>query len=237
MKLKSVTVSFIALLTLFSCGEKPDSPKFFSAGEKVKSGLIWKQQDVGMEKILENKRISLVFEEKFDKLDPKLWTTQGGDWKVAGGEARTTNALNRNMVLSGFDLPDNCVVEMDILSRTDYVDAKFNLFGDGKIHDHGDGYTFIMGGWKGKISVISKLHEHERGRVENRSASWESERLYKVKVVKIEGRIYWYVDNKLFLAYLDKKPLKTSEGFKHLSLANWKSDLSFDNLRIFKIED
>ena len=235
MKLNSIIVLSVTIFIFLSCNNNPESQEFFSKGREVKSGFIWEKQQVKPEKILKNRTITLLFEENFNNLNPKMWSIQGGNWDVKNGKAFSTKGLNRNMVLNGVELPKNAVVEMDIVSQTDFVDAKFNLYGDGKIHDHGDGYSFIMGGWKGKISVISKLHEHEKNRIEERSTRWEANKLYRVKVIKIDSRIYWYINDKLFLARMDKNVLKPTEGFKYLSLANWKSNLSFDNIRIYKI--
>ena len=121
-------------------------------------------------------------------------------------------------------------------SYSDAVDVKFNLWGDGKIHDHGDGYSFILGGWNNRISVISKLDEHEKRRSE-RKGKLEKEKLYKIKVDRSSNKIKWFVNGELFLEYSDETPLKVSDGFSKLSFANWKSDVEFDDLKIYALEE
>ena len=179
-----------------------------------------------------------IFEDSFERAEiGENYTVQGGDWKIENGKLSSKTAKNRNLVLKSVDLPQNAVVELTMKSRSDAVDVKFNLWGDGKIHDHGDGYTFILGGWNNRISVISKLDEHEKKRSEKRNASLEKGKLYRVKVVRISNKIKWFVNGELFLEYNDETPLKVEDGYSKLSFANWKSDVEFDDLKIYALEE
>ena len=179
-----------------------------------------------------------IFEDSFERAEiGENYTVQGGDWKIENGKLSSKTAKNRNLVLKSVDLPQNAVVELTMKSRSDAVDVKFNLWGDGKIHDHGDGYTFILGGWNNRISVISKLDEHEKKRSEKRNASLEKGKLYRVKVVIISNKIKWFVNGELFLEYNDETPLKVEDGYSKLSFANWKSDIEFDDLKIYALEE
>ena len=188
--------------------------------------------------LYEGKKAVKIFEDTFERSEIGAhYTVQGGDWKIENGKLVCKTAKNRNLVLNSPDLPQNAVVELTMKSRSDAVDVKFNLWGDGKIHDHGDGYTFILGGWNNRISVISKLHEHEKKRSEKRNAGLEKEMVYKVKVVRISNKIKWFVNDELFLEYVDESPLKVGDGYSKLSFANWKSDVEFDDLKIYALEE
>ena len=184
------------------------------------------------------KKVVLIFEDSFERAEiGDNYEIQGGDWRIENGKLRCGTAKNRNLVLKSVDLPQNGIVELTMKSHSDAVDVKFNLWGDGKIHDHGDGYTFILGGWNNRISVISRLDEHEKKRSEKRNANLEKETLYKVKVERLFNKIRWFVNGELFLKYNDETPLKVSDGFSKLSFANWKSDVEFDDLKIYALEE
>jgi len=183
------------------------------------------------------KKLVKIFEDDFNRSEiGENYEIQGGDWHISDGKLRCKTAKNRNLVLKSVDLPQNAVIELTMKSNSDAVDVKFNLWGDGKIHDHGDGYTFILGGWNNRISVISKLHEHEKKRSEKKE-KLEKETLYKIKVERLSNKIKWFVNGELFLEYNDETPLKVSDGFSKLSFANWKSDVEFDDLKIYAWEE
>jgi hypothetical protein len=180
------------------------------------------------------KKLEIVFEDTFERSElGKNYKIQGGDWKIEEGAVTSSKAENRNLVLTGVTLPQNGVIELTMRSESDGVDVKFNAWGDGGIHDHGDGYSFILGGWQNRVSVISKLHEHEKKRVENRE-KLEKGKKYKVRVARNGNNIKWFVDGRLFLEYDDPNPLKTSDGYSRLSFGNWRSKVFFDDLKIYK---
>ena len=183
------------------------------------------------------KKLVKIFEDDFNRAEiGENYEIQGGDWQIFDGKLRCKTAKNRNLVLKSVDLPQNAVVELTMKSYSDAVDVKFNLWGDGKIHDHGDGYSFILGGWNNRISVISKLDEHEKRRSE-RKGKLEKEKLYKIKVDRSSNKIKWFVNGELFLEYNDETPLKVEMGYSKLSFANWKSDVEFDDLKIYSLEE
>ncbi len=214
MKLFTLFVFF--LFSIFSCSER-----------SVQSEA---------DKLLEGKRLTQIFSDDFNRSElGQNYTIQGGDWKISDGALVSTTAKNRNLVLSGIRLPENALIELTMMSRSDAVDVKFNLWGDGRIHDHGDGYSFILGGWNNRISVISKLDEHEKGRSESRK-KLEKSKVYHSKVIRLSKEIYWFIDDQLFLKYNDAEPLKAAEGFNRLSFGNWKSDVTFDDLKIYEIK-
>ena len=182
--------------------------------------------------------LTKIFDDDFSRTGIGVnYEIQGGDWRIENGKLASRMAKNRNLVLKSVDLPQNAVVELTMKSNSSDIDVKFNLWGDGKIHDHGDGYTFILGGWKNRVSIISKLDEHEKNRSEKRNAKLEKGKVYKVRVERQLNKIKWFVDGELFLEYFDEKPLKVSDGYSKLSFANWKSDVEFDDLKIYALEE
>lgn len=179
-----------------------------------------------------------IFEDDFNRAGiGENYANLGGDWKIENGKLVSVRAENKNLVLKSVDLPQNAVIEMTMKSNSKDIDVKFNLWGDGKPHDHGDGYTFILGGWKNRVSIISKLDEHEKNRSEKRNAGLEKGKLYKVKVERRSNKIKWFVNDELFLEYFDETPLKVSDGYSKLSFANWRSNVEFDDLKIYALEE
>lgn len=193
------------------------------------------EDQAGYESFVKGKKLETVFEDSFDRSEiGSNYTVQGGDWKIENGKVTSSKAENRNVVLSGVSLPQNGIIELTMWSESDGVDVKFNAWGDGKIHDHGDGYSFILGGWQNRVSVISKLHEHEKNRSADKATRLEKGAKYKVKVVRIGNDIKWFLNDRLFLSYNDEDPLKTVDGFDKLSFGNWRSKVFFDDLKIYK---
>jgi len=232
-----VTFIAIALLVgLFACKSEEDL-SFFTKGKRVETGLMWEKTPLSSEMILAGKTLRPIFSDDFERSEiGSNWQIQGGEWRIENGTGYSPTAHNRNLVLTGASLPDNAVIELTLWSRSPFVDIKFNAWGDGKIHDHGDGYSFILGGWKNRVSVIARLDEHEKNRVEDRATRLKPEERYRVKVVRIGGKIWWFVNDEIFLAYYDPKPLSTAAGYRYLSLANWESEAFFDDLRVSLIE-
>jgi len=233
--MRYLALVLVLSLCLVSC--KKEEASFFTKGKKVESGLIWEKSPVTVDEILAGKKVTPLLSDTFDRPDlGPNWRVQGGDWQIEDGVVRSMKANNRNLVLTGVGLPDNAVIELTMWSESDFVDIKFNAWGDGKEHEHGDGYSFILGGWKNRVSVIAKLHEHEKNRVEDRATRLDQSKRYQVKVIRIGGKIWWFVDDAIFLAYNDPKPLAAAAGYEYLSFANWESMAYFDDLKISEIE-
>ena len=186
----------------------------------------------------QEERLVKIFEDDFNRAEiGGNYANLGGDWKIEDGKLKSIRAENKNLVLKSVDLPQNAVIELTMKSNSLDIDVKFNLWGDGKPHDHGDGYTFILGGWKNRVSIISKLDEHEKKRSEKRNAGLEKGKLYKVKIERKFSKIKWFVNGELFLEYFDETPLKVTDGYSKLSFANWRSDVEFDDLKIYALEE
>lgn len=238
MKFKIFLVTLVAVI-LAGCPAKREAVEenIFTKGERIKSGFKWERTDIPYSKIVDGSKLVKVFEDNFDREElGENYTVLGGDWKIEDGKVVSERADNKNLVLSGIDLPQNGVIKLVMKSLSDFVDIKFNLWGNGELHEHGDGYSFILGGWKNRVSVIAKLHEHEKKRFEERATRLDPDKEYHIKVVRKGKEIYWFVNDSLFLVYFDDSPLKAEDGYNKLSFANWRSHAVFGDLEIYEFK-
>ncbi len=234
--MKIITAVSLMFILLIGCTEKKDEKTFFTQGKKVKSGLIWNITEKNIESVIKDKKLNIIFSDDFNREElGKDYTSQGGDWQIKDNMVHSMKAYNKNLVLNKV-LPENGMIELKIMSKTPFFDGKINAWGDGKRHDHGDGYTAILGGWKGQISVISKLHEHEVNRTENRKTKFTPDKIHTMKFIKDSNKLYLFIDDKIVLARWDDKPLSVKDGYKYFSFANWKSDLWFDDLKVYSFD-
>lgn len=163
-----------------------------------------------------------------ETLGPHWWPS-GGHWTIRDGYAYTTGANNAPLFLKA-KLPDDVVVEVDVMSETRDVDSKIELMTDGRTHQ--SGYIFILGGWDNTISTIARLDEHGKDRVEKRPTGVQGKKKYRWRIEKQGGDIDWYIDGDLYLELDDPEPLE-GEGHNRLAFSNWQNRIRYDNLRIW----
>lgn len=169
------------------------------------------------------------------------WFPSGGDWKLREGSVYTTFSNNMPLFLN-VDLPDEVVVEVDVFSETDDVDAKIELMTDGRTHQ--SGYVFILGGWTNTISVIARLDEHGTDRVEKKPTAVRGKRWYRWRVEKRAAQrdgasghlLTWLIDGEPYMEFFDRAPLH-GPGHRRLGFGNWQNRLRFDNLKIWAAAD
>jgi hypothetical protein len=169
----------------------------------------------------------------------------GADWnatdpaayRVADGRLTVANAYNHPAWLRR-RLPDDVVIDVDVMSRSPAGDIKLELFGDGASYDPdkgaytSTGYVLIFGGWNNSLSVICRQEEHGAGRkAERADVRVQPGRSYHFTVTRKAGAIDWAIDGKPFLAWTDPEPL-AGPGHDHLAVNDWQADVSFDNLAI-----
>ncbi len=177
----------------------------------------------------------VIYQTDFSKPLGADWKDEGGDWRVEDGVLKSEKARNKDLVLTSKSLPQNAVIEFKMRSFTPYIDAKVRAWGaldpNGEtMHDAG-AYSFILGGWKGRISTIARMDEHDENRVEDRETTFKPETWLACRIERNKGTIRWFVNDKLFLTYEDDSPLSANQ-FKYFSFANWRSRVEFDDLRI-----
>ena len=173
------------------------------------------------------------FTDRFDRaaIGADYFTT-GMHWRIANGELWAPEAKNNPLWLKML-LPRDVAVEFDARSETATGDRtgdiKFEIFGDGR--DHASGYVCIFGGWGNAVSVIARLDEHGRDRVERKDRKVEPRRTYHMRVERRGRTLRWFVDRELFLSYDDPRPLE-GRGHDRFGFSGWAADLFFDNLTV-----
>jgi hypothetical protein len=166
-----------------------------------------------------------------DAIGPDYFTT-GMHWRIAKGELWAPGARNNPLWLK-MRLPRDVAVEFDARSETlagDRTgDIKFEIFGDGR--NHASGYVCILGGWGNTVSVIARLDEHGKDRLERKDRRVEPGRTYRMRVERRGRALRWFVDGELFLSYDDARPLE-GKGHDRFGFSGWAADLFFDDLRV-----
>ncbi len=175
--------------------------------------------------------VSVPFSDDFerDNIGENWYSMDKSDWEIKNGALHSSNSRNVPLWLK-LKLPENVVIEFDAWTdKTKYCDLKCEIFGDGRIH--ASGYIIILGGWKNQISTIARLDEHEKTRVEKRPAECDPDKKHHFKIIRYNGKIEWYLDDKLYMERVDREPLS---GRKHdrFAFSNWVSDAYYDNLSI-----
>ncbi|MEE8409629.1 MAG: hypothetical protein V3T05_08490 [Myxococcota bacterium] len=191
------------------------------------------------------------------------WSSRAAGWQVVGvvnGRLFNDGAHNVPLWLSA-PLPNDVRVTMDAESKSDAVDLKFEIFGDGARHE--SGYIVILAGWSNSRSIIARLAEHgerhdgvrtpevtqslrdevakdeaaaarsHRGRRDlvQRSARLQPNRVYKLRFEKEGHDLRFFVDDALHMEYFDPSPLG-GHGHDRFAFNNWASQVYFDNLKI-----
>lgn len=172
---------------------------------------------------------TIPFADDFDRaeLGPDYFAT-GGHWRIVDGGLYSPGVRNNPLWLKA-RLPRDVAVEFDARAGTTDGDVKFEIFGNGR--DHASGYVLIFGGWSNTISIIARLDEHGRDRLERRDRKVEKGRTYRMRVERRGKTLTWFIDGEQFLAFEDAAPL---EGRHHdrFGFGSWNADAWFDNLRI-----
>jgi hypothetical protein len=175
----------------------------------------------------------LFFADDFNRADlGPSWRFQGGTWLLKEGAVHSPIAQNKCLWLTK-PVPADLSIELEAWSMSPRGDIKLTLFGDGV--EHGTGYALIFGGWFNTVSVIARMDEHGSDRKErhDRGVVKPGQR-YRFEVKRLGGRIEWFIDGVLYLAYDDPLPLR-GPGHEHFALCNWESPVYFDNLKIFAL--
>jgi hypothetical protein len=172
---------------------------------------------------------ALPFQDSFERaeLGPD-WRAEPG-WNAKDGQVFSAGTRNRALWLEAA-LPRDAVIELTARSESPAGDIKFEAWGDGE--NHASGYIFIFGGWRNSISAIARLDEHGTDRQEvNRPNQVRMGQFYRMKVVRQDKVIRWYVDDKLLLDFYDSEPLY-GKGHDRFAFNDWEAQLYFDDLRI-----
>ncbi len=196
------------------------------------------------------------FRTEFDEPLGAEWRIKGGHWYVTDGHLYNDGAHNVPLWLDAA-LPTDVRISFDAESKSDAVDLKFEVFGDG-VH-HQSGYVVILGGWNNSKSIIARLDEHgpERTPAQEASLRAEVERDAKAALELYRDRrevaakpdtqqrdhkyhfrferrghdLSFFADGTLVMSYFDPSPL-SGPGHDRFAFNNWASQVFFDNLMI-----
>jgi hypothetical protein len=157
---------------------------------------------------------------------------RAGHWALRDGALTTTGERNQPLWLTS-PLPEQVRIELTARAGSEAGDLKLEVFGDGKRHE--SGYILILGGWGNSRSIIARKDEHEKGRVE-RPGGADTDRDYRMAVVRRDSELRWYIDGRLHLRYDDPEPLR-GEGHRHFAFNNWQSPVAFDDLEIHDLAE
>lgn len=158
---------------------------------------------------------------------------QGGSWRVVDGALSTLGDRNLPLWLNA-PLSKNVRIEFTSRSSAADVDMKVEVFGDGTRHE--SGYIVILGGWKNSTSVIARLDEHQKDRVQKRTR-WEQDKLYRWTIERTDGKTLTVaVDGVPLLSYADAAPLYGPRN-NRFAFSGWESSVTFDDLVITPLPD
>ena len=170
----------------------------------------------------------LVFSDDFER--PELgadWLARSGRWKIRDGRLNISNDRNEGAWLNQ-PLPDRVRVEFDAIANSDEGDLKFEIFATEQRHQ--TGYIVILGGWRNSVSIIARLNEHGEDRLEADARAVRGT-VHRIAAVRTDNSLRWYVDGNLVLKFDDEEPIRGS----YFAFNDWAADVSFDNLRIYKL--
>lgn len=178
------------------------------------------------------------FTDNFDRAEVgPQWHDTGAGYRVVDGKLNVSQAHNHPLWLRQ-RLPDDFVLEVDVMSKSAAGDLKVEIAGDGESFDPdrgsylSTGYMFIFGGWQNSLSVICRNDEHDDGRkVSRTSPRVEPGRTYHWTITRKGGAFDWKIDGEPFLAWTDPQPLR-GRGHEFFAVNNWEADVYYDNLRI-----
>lgn len=182
--------------------------------------------------------ITSLFRDDFERAElGPTWKATAPEYRIDGGKLTVARAYNHPAWLRR-KLPDDAVIEFDMVSRSAVGDMKVELYGDGESFDPdkggyvSTGYVLIFGGWGNSLSVICRNNEHDEGRkAERKDVRVQPGRSYHWTITRRGGTIDWRMDGQPFLTWTDPAPL-AGAGHEYLAVNDWESDVSFDNLEI-----
>jgi hypothetical protein len=180
--------------------------------------------------------ITTPFSDDFERSEVGAnYLNTGASYGIVSGKLHIQGATNHPLWLKK-RLPHDAVIEVKVTSRSAEGDIKLEAWGDGESYATTDSYlatsyVFVFGGWGNSISALCRLDEHGGDRKTRSDVKVEMNRTYQFKIQRKGKLVEWFVDGKPFLSFDDPNPL---EGDKHsyFGFNNWRSDLSFDDLKI-----
>jgi hypothetical protein len=188
------------------------------------------------------------------------WSSTGGGWQVVDGRLHNGGAHNVPLWLSAA-LPRDVRVTFLAESKSDAVDLKVEIFGDGRRHE--SGYIVVVAGWNNTRSIIGRLAEHgerynpvrtlettealrqeverngaaavaryrDRREISQRPVTMQPNRVYRFQLERRNHDLRVYLDGELHLEHFDPSPLY-GPGHDRFAFNNWASEVYFDELSV-----
>jgi hypothetical protein len=180
-----------------------------------------------------------VFQDDFER------TSLGEDWRATGdgvrleGGALVVENLRNHPVWWTRPLPDTYRVEFTAWTNGDDGDIKVELSGDGKsaatsVNYVSTGYVVVFGGWNNRISVIARMDEHGKDRLEVDAPKVEPGRRYRFALTRAGGELTWTLDGAELARFEDPAPLDGPEH-RYFAFGGWEAAVWFDELRVFDL--
>jgi hypothetical protein len=180
-----------------------------------------------------------VFTDEFERTSlGEHWRTTGDGVRLDGGTL-VVEGLHNHPVWLTRPLPEAYRVEFTAWTEGDDGDIKVELSGDGvsaakSVNYVSTGYVVVFGGWNNRISVIARLDEHGKDRLEVDAPKVEPGRRYRFAITKAGGEITWSLDGAELARYEDPKPL-TGPEHRYFAFGGWEAKVAFDDLRIYDL--
>jgi len=169
----------------------------------------------------------------------------GEDWHPTGDGVRVqagalvVEGLRNHPVWLKRPLPEAYRVEFTAWTDGDDGDIKVELSGDGvsaatSVNYVSSGYVVVFGGWNNRVSVIARLDEHGRDRLEVDAPKVEPGRRYRFSITRAGGELTWALDGSELARFDDPQPLAGPQH-RHFAFGGWEAEVFFDDLRIYDL--
>lgn len=169
-----------------------------------------------------------------------VWFDTIGRYVIDRGVLTISGGYNHPLWLRK-PLPRELEITLRARSLTPDGDLKIELFGDGKsfAFNRGryfsTGYVLCQGGWNNSKTFIARRDEHDPRLLATTRFPVETGKWHEWRITThFEGPrlvISWWIDGNPALRLVDPDPLYGPKN-QFFGFSNWKSDASFDDLRI-----
>ena len=173
----------------------------------------------------------------FRSADGKLpgeWeaTSNPSPWAVEGGKLVGTQVRHRVLWLRE-PLPEYARIEFEAVA-TEGSAIRVEVFGDGAHRE--SGYVLAFGAYGDPdLHFIARLDEHGPDRViATGGPTLEPGTIYSMVVVRTDGALRWFVNNKLLAQYIDPDPLM-GDSHAYFAADGWESSVTFDNITVYPL--
>jgi hypothetical protein len=189
--------------------------------------------------------LSAPFKDEFDRdsLGSDYYAT-GSAFHLEHGRLCVKGARNHPLWLR-HRLPANARIQVEAEAGSADGDIKLEAWGDGQAaatrisYTDATSYLAILGGWKNRYHVLSRMDEHaaerqevviEPGSEDPRQQPVVAGHRYRLKLERSDGRtVRFWADDVEILSLSDAQPL-LGVGHDHFAFNDWETPVCFDHL-------